>query len=168
MTITQTNSKTEEVVAKQKEKLEQKKNKLLAEEIKLKLKEQKIRTKQLIEIGQLVAKAKLDFLPNNTLYGALLSLSKALDEEPEIRRQWTQIGQEHIESEEKQFTPIILKFSKEPSLELRNTIRQYGLRWNKFRREWFGNIQNLPELEKTIKNAKDSDLKYDLEILRDI
>jgi len=44
-------------IENQKVKLEQKKNRLVVEETRLKLKEQKMRTRHLIEIGGLVAKA---------------------------------------------------------------------------------------------------------------
>ena len=65
-------------VEQQKLKLEQKKNRLVAEEIKLKLKERKMRTRHLIEVGGLVAKAGLDYLPVNTLYGALLTMKSLI------------------------------------------------------------------------------------------
>jgi hypothetical protein len=60
----------------QKIKLEQKKARMQLEETRLKLKERKMRTRSLIEKGGLVTKAGLDHLPNNALYGALLSLKK--------------------------------------------------------------------------------------------
>jgi hypothetical protein len=66
-------------VVEQKIKLEQKKNRLIAEETRLKLKERKMRTRHLIETGGLIVKAELDYLPINTLYGALLSIATSLE-----------------------------------------------------------------------------------------
>ena len=54
---------------------EQQKARLAEQEAKLKTAERKARTRQLIEIGNLVDKAGLIELDSNTLYGALLSLS---------------------------------------------------------------------------------------------
>ena len=56
-------------VEEQKIKLEQKKNRLAAEEMRLKLKERKARTRHLIELGGLVVKANIHYLPTNTIYG---------------------------------------------------------------------------------------------------
>lgn len=63
-----------ENVIKQGLKLQQKKAKIITEEAKLKIKERKARTRRLIEMGGLIAKAKLDNLSSNSLFGALVSL----------------------------------------------------------------------------------------------
>ena len=79
-------------VVEQKVRLEQKKNRLIAEETRLKLKERKMRTRHLIEVGGLVTKAGLDYLPTNTLYGALLSIASSLETNQVIKDEWTKIG----------------------------------------------------------------------------
>ncbi len=79
-------------VIKQRLKLEQKKAKIITAEAKLKIQERKARTRHLIQIGGLVAKAKLDDLSTNSLLGALVSLKEELIQNPNIQDQWTQIG----------------------------------------------------------------------------
>ncbi|XVN43616.1 MAG: conjugal transfer protein TraD [Candidatus Rickettsia vulgarisii] len=79
-------------VIKRRLKLEQKKAQIITEEARLKIQERKARTRRLIEIGGLVVKAKLDDLPSNSLFGALISLKKELIQHPNVQDQWTQIG----------------------------------------------------------------------------
>ncbi|HJK87184.1 MAG TPA: conjugal transfer protein TraD [Candidatus Megaira endosymbiont of Nemacystus decipiens] len=141
----------------QKQKLLQMKNKLLAEETKLKLKEQKARTKHLIEMGGLLVKSKLDYLPTDTLYGALLFLKEQIKSNEEILLSWSKKGcsslkQEHIEN-----YPVILKFNTtSPTKTISKNIRLLGMRFNKFRNEWHGNVQNLNKLKETIKTMDHS------------
>ena len=141
-------------VEEQKLKLEQKKNRIASEEIKLKLKERKMRTRRLIELGGLIAKANLDFLETNTLYGALISISNQLDANADIRHDWTKIGKATFEKEEALTTAVILTFKQQPESELRKSIRALGLRWNRFRNEWYGEITNLDELKNLIKDTE--------------
>lgn len=140
-------------VEAQKLKLEQKKNRIAAEEIRIKIKERKMRTRRLIELGGLVAKANLDFLETNTLYGAILSISMQLDSNPNIRNDWTKIGKAAFEKEDAITTPVILKFVEQPELELRKSIRDLGLKWNKFRKEWYGEITDLDKLTTLLKHV---------------
>ncbi len=83
-----------ENVIKQRLKLQQKKAKIITEEAKIKIIERKMRTCRLIELGGLIAKAKLDDLPTNTLFGALIALKNELTESPHIKDQWTKIGRD--------------------------------------------------------------------------
>ena len=143
-------------VEEKKIKLEQKKNRLAAEEMRLKLKERKARTRHLIELGGLVVKADLHYLPTNTLYGALLSLSEKLDKDNNIRHRWTESGKQKLQQEAKLFTPVIVKFNDIPEKELRDSIRSHGLKWNKFRSEWYGNVNDIESLKNTLKHVKHS------------
>jgi len=149
-------------VEEQKKKLEQKKNRLNIEETKLKLKERKARTHQLIENGGLITKTGLDHLPTNALYGALLSLKEQINDNDQIIAAWIVKGDKAFNAEKKTFTPVICKFASEPIKEIRDSIRSLGLRWNKFRQEWYGNIQNISALKKTIE-----DTQHELEILEE-
>ncbi|KJV51144.1 conjugal transfer protein TraD [Orientia tsutsugamushi] len=58
--------------------LQQKNAKLIMNEINLKIKERKMHTRRLIEMGGIVAKAKLDHLPTNTLFDTIVSLKETL------------------------------------------------------------------------------------------
>jgi len=137
-------------VEEQKKKLQQKKNRLATEETKLKLQERKARTRHLIEHGGLIAKAGLAHLPSNALYGALLSLKKQIDENPEIMAAWITQGNKTFNAEQKLFSQVILTFIEQPEKEIRDKIRSFGLRWNKFRSEWYGTVSDLDVLKTTI------------------
>ena len=140
-------------VTDQKVKLEQKKNRLIAEETRLKLKERKMRTRHLIEVGGLVTKAGLDHLPTNTLYGALLSIGESLETNVAIKEQWTKIGKTKLEEEQTNKHAVILKFEQEPSSEIRQAVRNHGLKWNKLRTEWYGYVNDLDSLKVELNTA---------------
>ena len=148
-------------VQRQKLKLQQKKNRIAAEETRLKLRERKMRTRRLIELGGLVVKAELDYLPVNTLYGALISLRNALIADNNIKAGWTAIGKKQFDLEQSEFTPVIIKFNLQPEKNIRDTLRSHDLKWNKFRSEWYGNVLNLERLKTDL-----SSVKYDLEIIK--
>ena len=141
-------------VVEQKVRLEQKKNRLIAEETRLKLKERKMRTRHLIEVGGLVTKAGLDYLPTNTLYGALLSIASSLEMNQTIKDQWTKAGQNKLDEEQTNKHAIILKFEEEPNIEIRKNIREHGLRWNKLRKEWYGYCASVDSLKNDLGTSK--------------
>jgi glycyl-tRNA synthetase (class II) len=148
-------------VNEQKIKLEQKKNRLLAEETRLKLKERKMRTRHLIELGGLVTKANLDYLSSSTFYGALLSLAHSLETNPTIKDEWTKLGKAKFDQEKKEKTALILKFAQQPSDEIRKTIRNHGLKWNKFRSEWYGECFDIDSLKNDL-----ASIQHTIEILK--
>ena len=139
-----------------------KKNRLSIEETKLKLKERKARTRHLIENGGLITKAGLDHLPSNALYGALLSLKEQINSNDQIIAAWIVKGDKAFNAEKRTSIPVICKFNSEPIKDIRDAIRSLGLRWNRFRQEWYGNIQNISALKKTIENTQ-----HELEILEE-
>ena len=150
-------------IEEQKKKLEQKKARMTVEETKLKLKERKIRTRVLIENGGLITKAGLDHLPTNALYGALLSLKKDLSADENVISGWIVKGNAAFNKEQKETTAVICKFANEPVKEIRDSIRSLGLRFNRFRSEWYGNINNPDELKNRLGKTK-----YNLEIIDDL
>jgi hypothetical protein len=127
------------------------------------MKERKARTRHLIELGGLVVKTKLDSLPVNTLYGALLSLSQSLEADSNINEIWTNIGKTKFDEEQQLNTPVIIKFEQEPAKEILDAIRAHGLRFNRFRSEWYGNVINLEQLKND-----ESTTQYNLEIISNI
>ena len=140
-------------VVEQKVRLEQKKNRLIAEETRLKLKERKMRTRHLIEVGGLVTKAGLDYLPTNTLYGALLSIASSLETNQVIKDEWTKIGKTKLDQEQTNKHAVILKFEQEPNNEIRQAVRNHGLKWNELRTEWYGYVNDLDALKVEISPA---------------
>lgn len=140
-------------VEKQKKRLEQKKNRLTIEENKLKVKERKARNRQLIDNGRLITKAGLDHLPTNALYGALLSLKEELNNNDLIASQWIVKGNKALNKEKLQATAVILKFANEPEKTLRDFIRSLGMRFNRFRSEWYGDIKEMDKLKNCLENV---------------
>ena len=48
---------------------------------------------------------------------------------------------------------MILKFEQEPSSEIRQAVRNYGLKWNKLRTEWYGYVSDLDSLKVELNTA---------------
>jgi hypothetical protein len=138
---------------KKKEALKLKKSRLEHQERLLKLKERKNRTRILIEIGGLASKAEIDHLNTNTLLGAFLEIKEKEKEEGMLKR-WTKKGAEAFDLDrEKNGEPLIVTFNQEPEKPIKNEIRQAGLRWNRFRKEWQG-FAKRATLEKVLKGTE--------------
>jgi hypothetical protein len=138
---------------KKKEALKLKKSRIEHQERILKLKERKKRTRVLIEIGGMAAKAGIDYLNTNTLLGAFLEIKEKEKEEGVIKR-WTKKGAEAFDlDKEKNGKAVILTFESEPDKKVKNKIREAGLRWNRFRKEWQG-YAIKSELEKLLEGTE--------------
>jgi hypothetical protein len=122
----------------EKKKLALKKSRIEAKEKRLKEKERKVRTRRLIELGGLVSKAGIEELNNNALLGAFLDIKERLKEEPTVKK-WKDKGAAAFEKDKAQNgEALIVSFNAEPPREAKNKLRNLGLRWNRFRREWQG------------------------------
>jgi len=118
--------------------LAQRMNRLKEQEAHIKSIERKTRTRKLIEVGGLIAKAGLDHLASNELYGALLEIAAKAKDAAKIK-DWEEKGGKAFYHEGKQNgEPIIIKFTAKPDMETRNTLRKYGCKWNSLRQEWEG------------------------------
>lgn len=138
---------------KKKEALKLKKSRLEHQERLLKLKERKNRTRILIEIGGVASKAGIDHLNTNTLLGAFLEIKEKEHEEGMIKR-WTKKGAEALDRDKKKNgEPLIVTFAEEPEKKIKTEIRQAGLRWNRFRKEWQG-FAKRATLEKLLKGTE--------------
>jgi hypothetical protein len=149
-------------IEEQKQKLEQKKARMVLEEAKLKIKEEKMRTKSLIEKGSLITKADLDYLASNALYGGLLFLKKQIEADENIISKWIVEGNKQINKEKKNTNAVILKFPEEPAKVIRDTIRKLGMRFNSFRKEWYGRVSDIGKLKSNIK-----DVEHDITIIEE-
>lgn len=131
--------------------LERQKIAIMGKEKALKETERRERTKKLIEIGGLVAKAGIDTLDINALYGALLSIKEKMNK-PETLGQWSQKGASAFAKggNEGEGIPLVVQFKEKPSEEARSAIRALGLKWNVIRQEWQG-IANLEDVESVAK-----------------
>jgi len=146
-------------------KLEQKKARLVMEETRLKIQERKKRTRQLIEVGGLIVKAELDFLSANAIYGGLLEVQKQLSQDKSIISKWEATGKKAFEQEQKLATPVILSFPNAPTPDVKAAIRSHNLRWNSFRKEWYGNVKDLDSLKAYLADNLDN-TDYNLEIIQ--
>ena len=131
--------------------LERQKIALLGKEKALQEKERRERTRKLIEIGGLIAKAKLDHLDVKTLYGALLTLQPQAGNATTLT-QWAKQGQTAFADKNKadNVIPLVVQFQEKPSPEARTALRALGLRWNSIRQEWQGITQPEP-VQNTVK-----------------
>ena len=138
---------------KKKKALKLKKSRIEHQERLLKLKERKNRTRILIEVGGIAAKAGIDHLNTNTLLGAFLEIKEKEKEEEMIKR-WTKKGAETFDLDREQNgEPLIITFNEEPEKKIKTQIRQEGLRWNRFRKEWQG-FAKKATLEKLLKGVE--------------
>lgn len=138
------------LLERKKQALELKKNRLKQLESHVKLMERKSRTRKLIELGGLVAKAGLDDLESNVLYGALLEIKEKTDD-MKVVKAWAHKGGAAFARENSDKSPVIVKFETKPDEEIRMKIRELGLKWNALRGEWQGHVL-LPELKEVLRN----------------
>ncbi len=141
------------IISTKKQRLERQKNKLHQQESMIKQMERKERTRRLIEMGGLVAKAELDTLDANTLLGGLLTLTEQKAQNPNIVAAWSQKGKAAFAQENQNKVAVIVIFDEKPSAELRTQIRELGLKWNQFRKEWQGHVV-LEELQQVVRDIK--------------
>jgi len=144
----------------EKARLARQKQQIAQREAKLKSKLRRQRTRRLIELGGLVAKAELDHLPSNVLYGALLSCKGDLQNQPAVKEQWQATGAAAFEKESGEATPLILKLATKEDQTIRAHLRQHGLKYNRLRQEWYGNVKEVEEL---LRPLKEQDITYNLE-----
>ncbi len=142
------------LLERKKQTLEAKKNKLKQLESHVKTIERKTRTRRLIELGGLVAKAGLEDLESNALLGGLLHL-KQLVTDPKIEEEFAHQGGKEFAKEYQNKSLVIVKFDEKPNNEIRAKIRELGLKWNAIRQEWQGYVdaEEFKQL-KQINNAK--------------
>lgn len=142
------------LLERKKQALELKKNRLKQLESHVKLMERKSRTRRLIELGGLIAKAGLDDLESNALLGALLEI-KERTEDVKVVKAWAHKGGAAFAKENNDKSPVIVKFESKPDEEIRYKIRELGLKWNAIRQEWQGYVF-LHNLKETLRNQKAS------------
>ncbi|KAB2836881.1 MAG: conjugal transfer protein TraD [Caedimonadaceae bacterium] len=125
------------LLQKMEQTLEVKKNRLKQLESHIKNIKRKTRTRRLIELGGLVAKAGLEDLESNALLGGLLHL-KQLVTDPKIEEEFAHQGGKEFAKENQNKSLVIVKFDEKPNNEIRAKIRELGLKWNAIRQEWQG------------------------------
>lgn len=150
------------LLEKRKKSLEQKKNRLKEIEVTLNAQTRKRRTRHLIALGGLVAKAKLEEWSTNTLLGAFLEMKERESDKKQMDV-WTHKGGVAFSVKKSSKSPVVVKFKDKPSSDIRSSLRSLGLKWNALRQEWEGytkpqelktllenqpaNIQELPSAQ---------------------
>jgi hypothetical protein len=120
---------------------EQQKARLADAEAKLKIAEKKAYNRRLAEAGGLVAKAGLDRLSAETLFGALLSLNENA-QDPKTVQQWTNAGSRALARESdaavKDLDPIIVNLPGKANKDTEGALRKAGFRFNRILGHWEG------------------------------
>ena len=123
---------------------EQRMNRLKQMESSLNVQRRKQRTRCLIELGGLVAKAQLDAWPSNTLLGAFLSLKENARSKDQVNG-WTYQGRLRFAADTHKKTRVHVTFPSFPEGELLEDIQFLGLTWNAMEHIWVGrgDVQEL-------------------------
>ena len=106
----------------------------------LKLMQRKERTRRLIEIGGLAVKAGIDDLPASALYDRFLAIAADAKDKKTVAG-WERSGSRHFQTEEDTRVVAVAKFTAKIEPELAASLRAIGFRWNRFLKQWEGNVQ---------------------------
>lgn len=128
------------ILEQKKTRLMQLKNRVREEETLLKSRERKARTRKLIELGGLIAKAQLGHLPSNAHYGSFLHLKSQLSQDAKLLEQWAYQGGAAFAQKESQKSTVIVSFAEKPSADTCLQMQALGLKWNAIRQEWQGHV----------------------------
>ncbi|MCW2247861.1 hypothetical protein M2352_003495 [Azospirillum fermentarium] len=109
------------------------------EESRLKAAQRKERTRQLIELGGLIVKAKIDHLPPSALYACFLRIADEAQDKDQVTR-WEREGGRHFQAEEDARVVAVAKFPERVSAETAAALRKLGFRWNKLMQQWEGRV----------------------------
>ena len=134
---------------RQKEKLETSKERLKQREKLIKLREQKEKNKGIYQIGRIAKKASLLDMDREALLGAFLEISERSKNQKDVER-WKEQAQSYSnESSERQMDSVVVSFAGDPSNEAKKLIKDFGLKWNRFRNEWYG-YASLDEVKSSL------------------
>jgi len=124
-------------IASQRKKIAAEKAKLEMKGKLLQQKARKLRVKKLIELGGLLSTAGFEEMDAEAILGALLELKRQAVNQETVNK-WTCEGREVLQASKNARKAVILVFELEPSNEVKARLRQMGMKWNAFRREWCG------------------------------
>lgn len=121
--------------------LEKQKNRIKQQEAFLKALERKKRTRQLIQLGGLISKAKLDHWSSNSLFGAFLAIKEKEQDKTQMN-DWSYRGGVAFSATKPEVpkSPVIVKFEEPPSDTTKRSLKSLGLKWNGLRQEWEGRV----------------------------
>lgn len=135
-------------------KLEQKKRRIQRSEQLLKHEERKKRNHRIYTLGGICDKfgINLENFSEEVITGALKNLSESLKNDLHLKDEFEKVGKEIIQSEKSEKKPVIVTFDEKIENDTASKLRSFGLRWNRFREEWNGNIIFNHEIEDFIKS----------------
>jgi len=134
------------VLENQRKKIEESKAKLKSQEKLLNLKKRQEENKDLYRVGKLAKKASLLEMDSEALLGALTEIFERSSDENQIAK-WKEIADSVSGKSTEENDSIIVSFEGEPSKEAKVEIKKLGLKWNRFRKEWYGysRLENVKE-----------------------
>lgn len=120
----------------------QRKAKAEQQEAQLRDMQRKERTRRLIEIGGLAAKAGIDGLSTAALYDRFLDIAAGA-KDPKAVAAWTEAGGRrlHIEGQDGSRIVAIAKFTDKLPPEYTALLRGVGFKWNRFLVHWEGEVE---------------------------
>jgi hypothetical protein len=125
-------------IEKQKEEIQRRKNLIKLKEQALKKVEQKLKTRDLIHLGNLLKRSGLDVLDKDTIIGALSELKEMSSSKENLQRWNEKSKQEFFRIENENTVNLIVSFpNTEINDEIKNTMKKYNAKFNKFRNEWY-------------------------------
>jgi len=142
---------TKTTLAEKLAKVAQRKAKAEQEEARLKEQQRAERTRHLIEMGGLVAKAGIDGLSPRALYACFLRIAEEAKDKGNIAL-WEREGARHFQAEEDAREIAIARFPDKLAPELAAALRKLGFRWNRFLGQWEGKVL-YPDAEKVVTAA---------------
>ena len=138
---------------KEEEKLQNTRDRLKKESLALKQKEKKFSERRVVEFGLIVNRLDLD-IDVDVFLGAMLHVKELVESDSNIKDKWREEASKYknnLVMLKNQKRGVILKI--EDNIERGNfdescekEIRNFGLKWNSFRREWGGYVTDYEGL----------------------
>ena len=132
-------------------KVAQRKAKAEQEEARLKDRQRAERTRQLIELGGLIAKAGIDGLPPGALYACFLRIAEEAKDKSKVAV-WEREGSPHFRADGDAREIAIARFPSKVETGLAASLRNLGFRWNRLLGQWEGNV-SFEDAEKAVTSA---------------
>ena len=120
-------------------KVAERKAKAEQDEARLKDRQRAERTRQLIELGGLIAKAGIDGLPASALYACFLRIAEEAKDKSKVAF-WEREGGRHFQTDGDAREIAVARFQGKVETGLAASLRALGFRWNRLLGQWEGNV----------------------------
>lgn len=151
-------------------KLKNRKIRLEQESLRLREEQKKFNQRRLIEFGSIINRLELD-IDTEVFLGAMLYIKRLIEDDSSIKDKWISDAKEYknnLSVLKKQKRGIILRIDydvdkminyEDNDKNYEESLRGYGLKWNSFRREWYGYVSDYDALREYLDNLS---IKYDI------